>query len=162
MALVQYRPMIFQYSKIPQYHWLSKVKQQFIADWQQVFYNPLLASSATKHTAQWQKTTMEMTTEITTETKMETTMTMSLPDQDPMVRSLIPLWTLGHTKVLRRDIRWWRQWHCGCRVIYIYTLEHINPINAIVNMRHKLQYVKIGILELRCWKMKKKVDLIRE
>ena len=32
MALVPYRPILFQYSKILQYHWLSKVKQHFIAD----------------------------------------------------------------------------------------------------------------------------------
>ena len=46
--------MIFEYSEILQYHWLCKVKQQFIADWQRGFYDPCLASAATKQTAQWQ------------------------------------------------------------------------------------------------------------
>ena len=32
MALVTYRPMIFQYFEILQYHWLSKLEQQFIED----------------------------------------------------------------------------------------------------------------------------------
>ena len=113
MALVPYRPMIFQYFEILQYHWLSKVKQQFIVDWQQGFYDPCLASAATKYTAQWQMTTTEMTTEITTETNMETTTIIPLTDQDPMVLSSIQSRHLGHASVLQRRIRRQRRRRCG-------------------------------------------------
>ena len=127
MALVRYITMISQYPKILQYHWLSKLKQQFISDLQQVFYDPLLASAATKHIAQWKTTT----TEIKTKKNTETTTTMPFPDQDPMVQSSMRLQCLGHALVSRRRIERQRQRRCRRGDICIYALEDIYPMNTL-------------------------------
>ena len=42
--------MIFQYSEILDYYWLSKMKQKVMAKLQQWFYHPCLASNMMKHT----------------------------------------------------------------------------------------------------------------
>ena len=80
-GLVQYIPMIFQYSKILRYLFF----QHFMAHWQQWFHDPCLASAATKYTAQQETTTTDMTTEIMTEIKTETTTKIRLTNKDPIV-----------------------------------------------------------------------------
>ena len=66
---------------------------------QKWFYKPYFSYAVTTHTAQWRSTTTDITTkimtEMTTETKKETTTTMPLPDQEPMVQSLIRSQQLG-------------------------------------------------------------------
>ena len=156
--------MILQYSKILQYHWLSKVKQQFMAYWQQQFYDPNFAFAATKHTAQWRNMTTEMTTEIMTETKTETTTAMPLPDQYPIVQSSIRSQCLSHASVSWRRIgrRWWRCSGIDALGMYVldYNVCYIYPIKTILKMCHKLLYMKIGVLGLWCWKMEKKSSWI--
>ena len=140
--------MILQYSKILQYNWLSKVKYRFMAYWQKRFYDPIFYFDAAKHTAQWQNTTIDMTTVIITETKTEMTMTMLLLDKDPIVQYLIQSQRLNHALVLQRSIMKWPRPRCSRGALFIYTLDYniyyIYPIKNIVNMWHKLCMQKLA------------------
>ena len=129
--------MILYYYDILAYYWLSTVKHQFMAHWQQWFYDPLLASAATKHT-QWRTRTTEMVTYMTTETKTETTRTMPLPYLNPMVWSLILSWCL-----VIAEYYWWVMTMSlrPQRTIYI----------PFLNVCHKLLCAKFGVLDwCRC------------
>ena len=146
---VKYKPMILQYSEILQYHFF---KQQFMEHRQQQFYDPWLASAATKRAAKWQTTTINMTKDITTETKTETVTRILLSDKDPMVRSSIKSRRLG---IAEED---WATTEMALRpqnTIYLHVRLYIYPIKTILKMWHKLLYVKIGVLDLCCWNTKK-------
>ena len=133
-ANTPYRSMILQYSEILDFYWLSKVKHHFISNWQQWFYDPLLASVPTKHTVKWKTTTTEMITEMTTEMKMETAIIMLLPGQDLMVWSLIQSWRLG---MIEED-----QMMTVTRAT-----DRSHYISTILNMVHKLMYAKFRVLD---------------
>ena len=78
---------------------------------------------------------------------METTTTMPLPDQDPTVQSSIRLRRLGLAEedqaMTVTTLRPRSTMYQGIG-LYIY------PINAMVNMCHKLLYTKIDVLDLCC------------
>ena len=134
--------MILQYYHILKYHWLSKVKQQFMAYWQQQFYNPIFDFSETKHTAQWRNTTSEMTAKIMTEKRRK--------QQRQRCFRIRTRWSdlqyYHDALVSWRRIGQWRRWRCVHCILGMYVLEYnvhyIYPIDTIVKMCHKLLYSK--------------------
>ena len=100
-----------------------------------------------KHTAQQKSTNTEMMKDMTMEMDTETMTTKPLPDQDPMVSSLIRSRRLGLA-----DKDWvkmatvMRKHH----TIYPYVTHYIYPIKTLLKMLHALLYAKFGFLDWCC------------
>ena len=100
---------------------------------------------------------MEMMTEITTEINTEMMTTMHLPDQYPMVQYLIQ----SKCRVLAEEDQVTMETAMRPRrTMYLRVGLYIYPINTLLNMCHKLIYVRIGVLGLCCLNTKENTILI--
>ena len=120
--------MILKYSDILQYYWLFKQKNQFIVDWQQVFYNPYLASAV--------KTYGEIKNDNYGDGDRDNDINKDKNDDDgaasgsgsdgqifDLIVTHCP--RFGHALVLWSSIGRQRWRRCIRSIIYIYALEYI-------------------------------------